>query len=209
MSADQNRFAGIDVGGRRKGFHLAVIEGARVVGLEEYRGVGGLVERLVEVGPQAVGIDSPPEWAPDGEKSRPAEREFVGRKVCGIRYTPDRAAAEAHAGNYYEWIFNGMALWEGLGEAGFQGKSFEVFPTASWTIWHGPRGKRNREEWSQEALEALPLELPEVEWTQDFRDAVAAAWTVALLESGRAEEIGAGRTEARETGLVLPLGPES
>lgn len=34
-----------------------------------------------------------------------------------------------------------------------------------------------REEWSQEALESLLLQLPEVKWTQDLRDAVGAALT--------------------------------
>ena len=114
MKAAEQCFAGIDVGGRKKGFHLAVIQGQEVVELGQYRDVGELVAELVELGPGAVGIDSPPEWAPDGEKSRPAEREFARQKICGIRYTPDRATAEAHAGSYYEWVFNGMELWEGL-----------------------------------------------------------------------------------------------
>ena len=205
MGKPEGQFAGVDVGGRRKGFHLAVIQGWEVVELGQYREVGELVAKLVELGPGAVGIDSPPEWAPDGEKSRPAEREFARQKVCGIRYTPDRATAEAHTGSYYEWVFNGMELWEGLREAGFEGKLFEVFPTASWTVWHGPRGKRKREEWSQEALEALPLELPEVEWSQDLRDAVAAAWTVALLAGGGAKAFDPPRTEGGGPGLVLPL----
>ena len=172
-------WAGVDVGGRRKGFHLAVIEGDRVTELEQYPDAHTLASHLIELKPQAVGIDSPPEWAPEGQKSRPAEREFAKKRICGIRYTPDRATAQAHPGTYYEWVFNGMELWDALrADPHFQGRLFEVFPTASWTIWHGPRGNRKREEWSQEALLALPLQLPEVNWTQDLRDAAGASFTV-------------------------------
>ena len=171
-------WAGVDVGGRRKGFHLAVIEEGRVTELDHYPGARALAAHLIELEPKAVGIDSPSDWAPDGQKSRLAEREFTKKKICGIRYTPDLATAEAHPGTYYEWIFNGMELWGALrAHPYFEGRLFEVFPTASWTIWHGPRGNRKREEWSQEALESLPLQLPEVKLTQDLRDAVGAALT--------------------------------
>ena len=176
MTKGNGPWAGVDVGGRRKGFHLAVIEGDEVTELEQYPDAQTLADHLIALEPEAVGIDSPSEWAPVGQKSRPAERQFAARKICGIRYTPDLATAAAHPGTYYDWIFNGMELWDALrSNRYFQTRLFEVFPTASWTLWHGPRGDRKREEWSQEALEALPLKLPEVKWTQDLRDAVAAA----------------------------------
>ena len=185
MSRGENQgpWAGVDVGGRRKGFHLAVIEGDRVTELDHYPDAQTLAARLVELKPQAVGIDSPSEWAPEGEKSRPVERDFARKKICGIRYTPDLATAQAHPGTYYEWIFNGMELWDALCvHPHFEGRLFEVFPTASWTIWHGPRGGRRREEWSHEALLALPLQLPDLMWTQDLRDAVGASFTVKVSD---------------------------
>ncbi|MGA1213285.1 MAG: DUF429 domain-containing protein [Solirubrobacterales bacterium] len=169
-------WAGVDVGGKKKGFHLAVIEGNRVTELERYPDAQTLASHLIALKPEAIGIDSPSDFAPPGQKSRPQEREFAAKKICGIRYTPDRATCEAHPGTYYEWVFNGMELWDALrAHPHFQGRLFEVFPTAAWTIWHGPRGKRKREDWSQEALMTLPLQLPEVKWTQDFRDALGAA----------------------------------
>ena len=172
-------WAGVDVGGRRKGFHLAVIEGDRVTELDHYPDAATLATHLIALKPQAIGIDSPSEWAPDGQKSRPAEREFASKKICGIRYTPDLATAQAHPGTYYEWIFNGMDLWDALRQdPHLKDRLHEVFPTASWTVWHGPRGDRKREDWSHEALMALPLQLPDVKWTQDLRDAVGAGWTV-------------------------------
>ena len=73
-----------------------------------------------------------------------------------------------------------MELWDALRQdPHLKVRLYEVFPTASWTIWHGPRGDRKREDWSLEALMALPLQLPDVKWTQDLRDAVGAGWTVA------------------------------
>jgi hypothetical protein len=191
-------WAGVDVGGRNKGFHLAVIEGARVTELEQYPDARTLASHLIDLRPQAVGIDSPSDFAPLGEKSRPQEREFAKKKICGIRYTPDRATCESHPGNYYEWVFNGMELWDALrAHPHFQGRLFEVFPTASWTIWHGPRGNRKREDWSQEALTELPLELPDVMWTQDLRDALGASETV------RSRSV-ASVLKTPTTGIVLP-----
>ena len=201
MTKGSGPWAGVDVGGRKKGFHLAVIEGDRVTELDQYPDAQTLASHLIELKPQAVGIDSPSDWAPDGQKSRPAEREFAAKKICGIRYTPDLATAQAHTGTYYEWIFNGMELWDALrSDPHFQGRLFEVFPTASWTIWHGPRGDRKREEWSQEALENLPLSLPEVKWTQDLRDAVAAAL------SGKHADPRGDRTPAPDQIVVPPAG---
>ena len=169
-------WAGVDVGGKRKGFHLAVIDGSRVTELEHYPDAQTLANHLIKLKPQAIGIDSPQEWAPSGQKSRPAEREFAAKKICGIRYTPSLTTAQAHPGTYYEWIANGMELWNRLRDSSSL-KVVEVFPTASWSIWHGPRGKRTRPAWSQKALENLPISLPATRWNQDFRDAVASALT--------------------------------
>jgi hypothetical protein len=75
-----------------------------------------------------------------------------------------------------------MELWDALRQdPHLEDRLYEVFPTASWTIWHGPRGDRKREDWSHEALMTLPLQLPDVKWTQDLRDAVGAALTIRSL----------------------------
>lgn len=42
------------------------------------------------------------------------------------------------ANSYYAWIVEGLALFETLAEHSAQ--AIEVFPTASWTRWHGKRG---------------------------------------------------------------------
>jgi len=172
-------FAGVDVGGRRKGFHVAVVgaEGDVALGPERAWTASDVVELIRGV--ELVAVDSPRSPAPDGLRSRPCERALA-RAVCGIRYTPERALL---AGNpYYEWILNGFALYDALAAAGLH--AIECFPTASFTRWAGDRGALSRAAWTRGAL-ALPLP-----HGQDGRDAVAAALTARSAAAGRVDLFG-------------------
>src|SRR4051794_40477964 len=126
---------GVDVGGRRKGFDVAVIDGDQVIELGRRLGCQDVVAVAERHRPTVIGIDSPRVCAPDGASSREDER-LLAASVCGIRWTPD--AARVSTGGYYEWIVEGLELHRAL--AGYDGEVIEVFPTASWTRWHGPRG---------------------------------------------------------------------
>jgi predicted nuclease with RNAse H fold len=174
-------WAGVDVGAERKGFHIAAVDERRVV--HEPVNVGPVaeaVELLESLAPPVIGIDSPCGPAAAGERSRGCERKLAGA-VCGIRYTPD-ADALSDGGSYYAWIRNGLALYDALAHAtGFACRLVEVFPTATWTRLHGPRGSLPRGAWSRTALNSLGLEgLPTRRLNQDDRDAIAAAWTARL-----------------------------
>jgi predicted nuclease with RNAse H fold len=175
-------WAGVDVGAQRKGFHVAAVDAQRVVyGPVNVVSVTAATELLVSLSPVVVGIDSPRCPAPAGSRSRACERSLAGA-VCGIRYTPD-ADALVSGGSYYAWIRNGLALYAALAsvDADFASRVVEVFPTASWTRLHGPRGAEPRGEWSSAALESLGLlDLPTRRLSQDDRDAIAAAWTARL-----------------------------
>jgi predicted nuclease with RNAse H fold len=175
-------WAGVDVGARRKGFHVAAVDGRRVVhGPVNVVSVAAAAELLVSLRPVVIGIDSPRRPAPAGSRSRACERSLAGR-VCGIRYTPD-ADALVSGGSYYAWIRNGLALYAALAGvgAGLQCRVVEVFPTASWTRLHGPRGSLPRAAWSHAALASLGLKaLPTRRLSQDDRDAIGAAWTARL-----------------------------
>lgn len=185
-------WAGVDVGGRGKGFHLALVDGERLAaGPVRLKTVEDAVDRLVAWAPRLVGVDSPCAPAPDGALSRPEERELA-RRVCGIRYTPDRARLDA--GRYYEWVRNGLSLYEALKGEGIA--ALECFPTASFTRWYGPRGARTRAAWTREALAASGLAGLPRRMSQDDRDAVAAALTVRSYDLGQAERLGA---------IVVPL----
>ena len=192
---------GVDVGGRRKGFHVAVVEGDRrlLAGPRQLLTPADVVDWLLGHRPVMVAVDSPCRLAPDGARSRPDERRFA-REVLSLRYTPDRAALAASPA-YYEWITHGLELYVALDAAGLS--AVECFPTACWTIWSGPRGRESRARWSARALAARRLTRVPEHLGQDGRDAIAAALTALAYHRGRARRIGdivvpaPGRTHAR------------
>jgi predicted nuclease with RNAse H fold len=175
------RWLGIDVGGPRKGFDVALIDDREVLELRSRLGTSDVVKLVASARPAVVGIDSPCACAPDGETSRADERALA-RAVCGIRWTPDRARVAASA--YYGWVVHGLALHAAV-------DAIEVFPTASWTRWLGPRGTRSRTEWTRAGLPALRLAGIPVRINQDQRDALAAAVTARAHSRGETEAFGA------------------
>jgi predicted nuclease with RNAse H fold len=175
---------GIDVGGRRKGFHGAAVRGSEVVaGPVRLVDVEAAAAWVVDLDPAVIALDSPRTCAPPGESSRADERALA-RAVCGIRWTPERSRL---AGNpYYEWVEHGLELYAALAAAGLPpARLVETFPTAAWTIWAGPRGHVPRGEWSAAALADLGLAgVPERRLSQDDRDAIAAALVARLHADG-------------------------
>jgi predicted nuclease with RNAse H fold len=169
-------WAGVDVGGRRKGFHVALVTGNEIAELKRCATPADVVSALPTV--RVVAIDSPRALASPGETVRPCERELA-RIVCGIRWTPGRIAGN----RYYEWIANGLELYAMLPDA------VECFPTASWTRWAGPR-RGSRAIWTAGALPLLGLSGLPSRMGQDFRDAIAAAVTARLYDEGLTESFG-------------------
>jgi predicted nuclease with RNAse H fold len=186
-------WVGVDVGGKRKGFDVAVIDDFRVLALHSHRTCQQVVELVAAERPAVVGIDSPRACAPAGQNARASELQLA-RSVCGIRWTPD--APRIHASAYYEWIVEGLALFGAL--AGHDGEVIEVFPTASWTRWHGKRGSRTRTAWTRQGLAALGLAGVPARTSQDQRDAIAAAVTARQHSLALTETIGE---------IVVPAGP--
>lgn len=192
----RRRYAGVDVGGRRKGFHAAVLDGHRVE-LFASPEPGEVVAWLAERRPRVVAVDSPCDAAPDGLVCRAGEREVIAaRDLPNVRSTPDMRTMLAREDGYYEWVLNGLRLWEDLDRAA-EWEVVECFPTASWTRWAGPRGGRSRSEWSREALGELRLDGVPARASQDQRDAIAAAMTAFLHAEGETERFGP---------IVVPLG---
>jgi predicted nuclease with RNAse H fold len=168
-------WAGVDVGGARKGFHVALLGEDLRIRVER----AGGVERCVELvaGASLVAVDAPSAWADDGEGSRSCERAFARAGVCGIRFTPDEATAGRRTDRYYEWVEQGLLLWSALRAAGV--RTVEGFPTASWTAWLGRRSGRSRTAWTRDGVGLLAGRIGGLEAVrdQDQRDAVAAALT--------------------------------
>jgi predicted nuclease with RNAse H fold len=152
---------------------------------------GEVRDWLRDLGPGVIGLDSPLATAPVGRSAREGERRLA-RSVCGIRWTP---SAEKLDGNpYYAWILHGLEL-AALLRAARPWHVIEVFPTASWTRWSGPR-RGSRARWSQAALDSLGLSGLPARLGQDGRDAIAAAVT--------ARQWSAGGTESFEE-IVVPV----
>lgn len=181
--------AGIDIGGKRKGFHGAAISGRAVVEPPRHLpDVAAAVEWLQTFKPAVVALDSPNTCATEGERSRAGERELA-REICGIRWTPDRPALDGVP--YFGWVLHGFELYEAIAEQLPGVPVIEVFPTASWTVWHGERGAKRRAAWSREALASLDLaHKPKGRTNQDERDAIAAALTAQLYVNGRTRSFG-------------------
>jgi predicted nuclease with RNAse H fold len=177
---------GVDVGGPRKGFDVAVLSGDRLLALRGRQSVQDVVGLARSCGQTTVAIDSPRSAAPPGATRRQGEKLLRDARVCGIRWTPP--ADQLHGNPYYGWIVEGLALYGALEGCTFQ--VIECFPTASWTRWHGPRGSRRRAAWSREAVAALELNGVPPRTNQDQRDAIAAAVTAAAYELGDVESFG-------------------
>jgi predicted nuclease with RNAse H fold len=179
------RWLGVDVGGKRKGFDVALIDDRRVLVL-----VGKLdrdtVIKLVETHrPTLVAIDSPRCCAAEGRTTRDGERQLA-KAICGIRWAPD--AQQVRGRPYYAWIVEEFALFDALTARDVD--VIEVFPTASWTRWHGKRGNRTRSAWSKQGLATLGLEGVPTRTNQDQRDAIAAAMTARQHTLGMTEAMG-------------------
>jgi predicted nuclease with RNAse H fold len=179
-------WAGVDVGGARKGFDVAVVGERSLAGSARLREPAEVVAWLRPFSPRVVAVDSPRACAPPGAASRPEERELAAR-VCGIRYTPARERVADRANAYYDWIRRGLSLYAVLPD---EWTVVECFPTATWTRLHGPRGRSSRARWSRAALAGLGVEGVPARASQDLRDAVGAAVTARLHDLGETESLG-------------------
>jgi predicted nuclease with RNAse H fold len=181
------RWAGVDVGAKRKGFHVAFVDDRRLVApVRSAPTVSAVVEELTTARPAVVAIDGPSSAAPDKARSRDCEKQLATSRICGIRYTPDRATVYSdHPTGYYDWIKHGLELYAALRSGGMNWHVIEVFPTASFSRWVGRRpAGTSRARWTRRALEDLGLEHVPAGLNQDERDAIAAALTARLYPNG-------------------------
>jgi predicted nuclease with RNAse H fold len=176
---------GVDVGGRRKAFDVALLDDRRLIGWRPRQSVDQVVAMVEAAKPTVIAIDSPRACAPPGHTHRPEEKELRDA-VCGIRWTPAEAQLEGNP--YYEWIVEGLRLYDALARRPVE--VIECFPTASWTRWHGARGGRRRSAWTRQALAARALPGVPARTNQDMRDAIGAALTARDYERGRCQRFG-------------------
>lgn len=101
--------AGIDVGGRKKGFHAVVLCSNKFTILK-HSDPKVIVNWIDGNGAQVVAVDAPCKWSINGS-SRSAERE-MNRSGIKCFYTPSREKALNH--NFYGWMLNGELLYQCL-----------------------------------------------------------------------------------------------
>jgi predicted nuclease with RNAse H fold len=191
--ASETCWAGVDVGGKRKNFHVALVS---KTGLLERPARAAtpreVVRQLAASVPRVVAVDSPRSYAEPGALSRKDERELVRARICGIRFTPNAEVVRTHPSRYYEWVLNGLALFSELegASARIGWEVIECFPTASFTRLGGPRGGASRSIWTRRVLERLPVQGLPALTNQDERDAVMAALTARAYDEGLAQAYG-------------------
>lgn len=184
------RFAGIDVGGSKKGFHVALLN--PMTGFEWVRGINRAEDVLAELAQiqdlRVVAIDCPPKAQIVGPETRLSERD-LHRAGFHIQWTR-RAPMPPQ-----EWMENGENLWKTLGEGLAQVQIVETFPTAvSGQLASCPY--------------SIPLSLfeggpPERAIYKDLIDACLCAWVAEKVALGTAQSAGS----ARESGERDELGP--
>jgi predicted nuclease with RNAse H fold len=180
-------WAGVDVGGRRKGYDVAVVDDERLLDIIRHLPTPSAVLKALEAhAPAIVAVDSPRGPAPAGKALREEERE-LRNAICGIRWTPDQATLDA-GGPYYDWIRRGLELHRTLDRHGGW-EVIEVFPTASWTRWDDRR-RATRAAWTKRVMALLPVRGLPSRTNQDVRDAIAAAITARQHAAGTTESFG-------------------
>jgi len=141
--------AGIDVGGRKKGFHAVALKHGQYhdrFASTDVRQLAAWCVHAMEA--TVIAVDAPCRWSAT-EKSRPVERELHAKGIHCF-FTPTREVARAHPTDNFGWMFNGEAvfkelekthpLWKQRPVAG-QTCCFETYPHA--ITWHLNGGNAN------------------------------------------------------------------
>lgn len=208
---------GIDVGGKRKGFHGVALRGLQVVDKHSCTDAHQMADWAHGLGAEVVGVDAPCRWSePDnayGGCARAAERDL--KRIDGISCfaSPTRAKAAAHTGTFYGWMFNGEALFAELektyrlfdGNAKAKGgpSCFETFPQAVACALAGrndvsakEKATNRRELLVKAGIDITPLT------NIDLVDAALCAVTANAFLAGRIKAYG----DAAEGFIVVPEG---
>ncbi len=215
-SHEQPTFVGVDVGGVRKGFHLAVLRGQTIESIERLADPALVASRSREVNAAAIAVDAPCGWSASG-RSREAERAMLRHGIRAYN-VPAKNLAQLHG--FHAWMLQGEAAYSMLqGEAAYSAMQphfplwtspatpsegpfcFETFPHAVTCALLG-RIVRGQDK-STDRLAALALagiRLPQRKLSQDDVDACLCALAAQLVASGDAQAFG----EKREGFVVIP-----
>lgn len=211
MMSSQRTVAGIDIGGERKGNHLVILRGTEIVCKVRSAAPQPMLDKCLEMGVTAVGIDAPCLWRA-GDPGRQAERELARRRIFSFA-TPTRELALASKSGFYGWMFNGERVYEAfaphfpLFKAGRDLGArvcFETFPHAITSVFLGPAvasAKRKRTQ-RRQILQDAGIDAASLK-SIDEVDAALCALSANYLLAGQAAAYG------DEAGgfIVVPVAP--
>lgn len=184
--------AGIDVGGRRKGFHAVALQDCDFYDAFQSADVAAIVDWCRNTQAAVVGVDAPCRWSLDG-RARPAERQLMGEGIWCFS-TPTCVTAKGHRTNHYGWMLNGEKLFQLLEPthplcctfpfvAGRRA-CFETFPHAITTaLLKSPVSARDKRSMRRRVLETAGIETSKLT-NIDFLDAALCALTAHHVATG-------------------------
>ncbi|HZZ09550.1 MAG TPA: DUF429 domain-containing protein [Paraburkholderia sp.] len=200
--------AGIDIGGDRKGQHLVILRGAKIVCRLGAQTPEQMLARCLEFEVKAVGIDAPCMWRV-GERGRQAEKELAQRRIFSFA-TPTRERAVASQSGFYGWMFNGERVYEVFAphfslfkneEVLNERVCFETFPHAitSAFLGHGVASAKQKRTQRRDVLERGGIDTTSLKSVDELDAALCAMAARFLLD-------GAVVTYGDETGgfVVVP-----
>jgi (2Fe-2S) ferredoxin/predicted nuclease with RNAse H fold len=106
-------YLGIDVGGARKGYHLAILSPDNRVSVERIPTAAAVAARCLALAPAAIAIDAPCGWAAGESRSREAERALARRGIRAYA-TPARHLAQLGPRGFHAWMLQGESLFAAL-----------------------------------------------------------------------------------------------
>lgn len=188
----QKIVVGIDVGGPTKGFHAVALAGGRYHAEFASKDIEELAHWSVRtMGATVIAIDAPCGWSSDG-RCRPAERRLMEKGIYCFS-TPTRVTALAHPKNHFNWMLNGMALFEALMPThpvrgpktpGRERYCFETFPHAiTWHLCGGNANARQKRAERRALLDQLGIDRTTLT-NIDKVDAALCAYTAHLAATG-------------------------
>lgn len=117
---------GIDVGGVKKGFHLALADSTsqNIESICANASIQEAIEFVDNHQPEIIAIDCPPRAAINGPNTRLSERQI--NRLPGVRIQWTRRPSHTPP----EWMTHGEQLWRALAHEFPQLPIIETFPTA-------------------------------------------------------------------------------
>lgn len=104
--------AGIDVGGRTKGFHGVALRSGAYLDQIASRDAAEVADWCRQINAQIIGIDAPCRWSSTGH-ARTVECELMRNKIWCFS-TPSREVAQKHPTDHFRWMLNGADLYADL-----------------------------------------------------------------------------------------------